>query len=97
MLFHAHEFVPNQCKHLGSFTSVLYMGLDWNFKHTIAEPEFILSDLIPLTRVRPRRIKSYIPGTIIGTADRYFVSVGMHMLLMGEYLRLPMYGGAESV
>jgi hypothetical protein len=42
-------------------------------------------------RVRPRRIKSYIPGTIIGTTDRYLVSVGTQMLLMGEYPRLPIY------
>ena len=66
-------------------------GLNWNFRHTIAEPEFILSNLIPLTRVRPRRIKSYIPGTIIGAVDRYVVFVGMHTLLMGEYRRLPIY------
>ena len=57
----------------------------------MAEPEPALSELallIPLMRVRVRSRKSYIPGTIIGTADRYLVSVGMHTLLMGEYLRL---------
>ena len=97
MLLHAHEFVPNQCNHLGSFISVPQMGLNWDFKHTIAEPEFILSDLIPLKRVRPRRIKSYIVGTMIGEKDRYFVSVGMHVLLMGEYLRLPIYGEVSLI
>jgi len=91
MLVHVHELVPNQCEHLGYFTSVFLMGRNWNLRHTIAEPEFALSDLIPLIRVRLRRIRSYIPGTIIRAADRYFVSVGIHTLLMGEYLRLPIY------
>ena len=97
MLFHAHEFVPNQCKHLGSITSAFHTGLNRNLRHTIAEPEFVLSDLVPLTRVRPRRIKSYIIGTIIGAKDRYDVSVGMHVLLMGEYLRLPIYGEVSLI
>src|SRR5258706_11173760 len=73
------------------------MRLNRNLRHTISELEFVLIDLIPLTRVRPRRIKSYIPGTINGTADRYFVFVGMHTLLMGEYSRLPVYGEVSLI
>lgn len=70
---HVQEFLPDQCIHLGGFTSVWYMRLDWNFTHTIDGPEFALSEIVsltPLLRVRPRRRKSYIPGTAVRAADR---------------------------
>jgi hypothetical protein len=47
--------------------------LNWNLRLTILELPFDRNEialLIPLARVRPRRTKSYIPGTIIGAADR---------------------------
>ena len=42
-------------------------------------------------------MKSYIVGTMIGAKDRYVVFVGMHTLLMGEYLRLPIYGEVSLI